>query len=250
MRRGAGTGRGGPRRRRRNGCSRRRRSGSELAGARRAEVALAGAYVNAGRHQEANAAFEKASARLDALGRDDTARAATVFNNWGVSLGVLGRPRDAERVLERAVAISRRDARDESVSPMLLVNYARVLNDLGRISEADDYARRGYDKASQAGAAVLVSQASLVRASIARAAGDLAFADRMLTADWDRGCGRTCLRRTSRSARSNRQQSLPRDRRGAICSAALRLANDAVAIGGGCRGRAATRTAITLTHAC
>ena len=193
-----------------------------------AAIALAGAYVNAGRHREANAAFEKASARLDALGRDDTARAATVFNNWGVSLGVLGRPRDAQRVLERAVAISRRDARDESVSPMLLVNYARVLNDLGRTAEADGYARIGYDKGVRTGADVLVSQASLLRASIARAGGDLTLADRMLAG------AETWLRKNLPPghvafAALESQQSLVAQARGDL-PAALRLANDAVAI--------------------
>jgi eukaryotic-like serine/threonine-protein kinase len=93
-------------------------------------VTLAGAYGHAGRQREAIAAFEQAAARLTDLGRDDTQRAATLFNNWGVALTLAGRPLDAEQVFHRAVAIGQ-DNRGENVSPMLLVNYARSLRDLG-----------------------------------------------------------------------------------------------------------------------
>jgi tetratricopeptide (TPR) repeat protein len=144
------------------------------------DVTVATAYNAMGRHLEASAAFERASARLAALGRDDTARAATLFNNWGVSLTVLGRPLDAAHAFERALAISRRNATGEGVSPMLQVNYARALQDLGRSDEAAPYADRAYEQAKHAGADVIVSQASLVRASIDRSRGDLAKSAELL----------------------------------------------------------------------
>src|SRR5262249_53017452 len=144
-------------------------------------IGLAGAYSTAGRHIEANAAFERASARLTSLGRDDTARAATVFNNWGVSLTLLGRPVDAERALGRAIAISRDAEGDGAVSPMLLVNYARTLQDVGRLNDAAAFGERGLDKARKAGAGVVVSQALLLLGSIDRNLGDLDGAERRLS---------------------------------------------------------------------
>ena len=144
------------------------------------EVTLATAYNATGRHREASAAFERASLGLAALGRDDTAMAATLFNNWGVSLTLLGRPIDAAHAFERALAISRRNATPEGVSPMLQVNYARTLLELGRPEEAATYADRAYTEAKQASADVIVSQASLVRSSIYRSRGDLAKAAQLL----------------------------------------------------------------------
>jgi tetratricopeptide (TPR) repeat protein len=142
-------------------------------------VTLAGAYGHAGRQREAIAAFEQAAARLTDLGRDDTQRAATLFNNWGVALTLAGRPLDAEQVFHRAVAIGQ-DNRGENVSPMLLVNYARSLRDLGRLDEAADYAERGYEKARQAGDTMATGQVLLLRASIYRGKGDLQRSEKML----------------------------------------------------------------------
>src|SRR4030095_12179270 len=65
----------------------------------KAQMELAETYRIAGRHREANVAFEHASSLLTALGRDDTQRAGTLFNHWGLTLWGLGRFPDAERVL-------------------------------------------------------------------------------------------------------------------------------------------------------
>ncbi len=134
---------------------------------------LAEAYRAAGRLREANSAYEQAATRLTALGRDDTQRARTLFNNWGVALTVDGRPLDAEKALSRAIAISRDNQSEQTVSPMLLVNYARALQDLERLKEAGDYADRGYAKALQSGDSMAIGQALLLRASIYRGQGDL-----------------------------------------------------------------------------
>lgn len=144
-------------------------------------VVLASAYNAIGRHADASAALEQASARFAALGRDDTERAATVLNNWGLTLTILGRPLDAERALGRAIAIDRGADGDASVSPMAFVNYARVLDDLGRRDEAQTYVERAYDKAKATGADVIASQASLVRSSIYRSQGHLDRAAEVLS---------------------------------------------------------------------
>jgi serine/threonine-protein kinase len=144
------------------------------------EIELAGAYSTVGRYSEASAAFAQASSRLTALGRDDTETAATLFNNWGLALYLAGQSLDAERVLRRAVEIFREGQSEEAVSPMLLVNYARVLSDLKRLSEAADYAERGYVKAQRVGAPVVISQCLLLRAAIYIDQGDLPRAAAML----------------------------------------------------------------------
>jgi tetratricopeptide (TPR) repeat protein len=66
------------------------------------------------------------------------------------------------------------------VSPMLLINYARVLRDLGRMDEAADYAERAYTKAKMADDQVVVNQALLERARIYLAQGDAARSEAML----------------------------------------------------------------------
>ncbi|HUI58049.1 MAG TPA: protein kinase [Bryobacteraceae bacterium] len=144
-------------------------------------ITLAGAYSNAGRYGEAGTAFGQAASRLEALGRGDTERAATVYNNWGVALTLEGRPLDAEKALRRSIFISQADGTEQSVSPMLLVNHARALDELARPDQAASFAERGYEKAQQAGDETAISQALLRLAAIHRDRGDLERAGRMLS---------------------------------------------------------------------
>ena len=134
----------------------------------RAFMELAEAQRSAGDMRKATAAFEQAAARLDDLGRDQTATAGTLYNNWGLSLARLGQNLEAEQVYRRAIELSRTDATDEAVSPMLLVNYARNLRDLGRLDEAAANAERGYAKARALDYDTVVNQALLLLASIYR----------------------------------------------------------------------------------
>jgi serine/threonine protein kinase len=192
-------------------------------------LTLAGAYNDEGRLREASAAFEQAAVRLAALGRDDTQRAGTLFNNWGLVLTVEGRPLEAEKVLGRAIAISRDSQGEQAVSPMLLVNYARALQDLDRLKEAADYADRGYTKARQTGDNTAIGQSLLLRASIYRGQGDLKQSSQMLVEVEQR------LRHSLPAghiafASLASQQALNAQARGDMRTA-LELANQAVAIG-------------------
>jgi tetratricopeptide (TPR) repeat protein len=144
-------------------------------------MGLAESYRSAGQYREATETFQKASALLTALGRDNTQTGGTLFNNWGLALHLLGRPLEAERVYRRAIAISSSDGGEKSVSPMLLVNYSRVLRDLDRLAEAADYAERGYARAVQAGDQVVINQSLLMRGAIYRGSGDLKRAAAMLS---------------------------------------------------------------------
>ncbi len=138
----------------------------------------ASAYRNAGLVRESRAAFERAGAHLASIGREDTQRAGTLFNNWGVALWSWGQPLDAERMLRRAIKLSQDD---RTKSSLLLLNYARALNELGRLEEAAEYAERAAARAQAAGDSGAVSQSLLVRASVYRARGDLDRATQMLS---------------------------------------------------------------------
>ena len=194
----------------------------------RVQMALAESYRAAGQHYHAISAFEQASALMTALGRDDTQTAGTLFNNWALALHASGRPLEAEELFRRAIDISRADQSEQGVSPMLLVNYARTLYELGRLDEAAGYAERGYTKAMQLGDQVVMNQSLLMRARIYRAQGDLTRAEAMLSEVEPR------LRRSLPAghlafAALTTEYSLQASARGDL-PAALQLANQAVAI--------------------
>jgi serine/threonine protein kinase len=141
---------------------------------------LAEAYRVADRYRDAIAAFEQASLRLAALGRDDTQTAGSLFNNWALTLDQIGRPADAVRIYRRALDISRDNRAEDAVSPMLLLNYAGALDGVHRLDEAADYAERAYAKALDAKDEVVVNQALLVRADVYREQGRFDRAGRAL----------------------------------------------------------------------
>ena len=144
-----------------------------------AYIVLAGTYRIAGRLPESVAAFEQASARLTALGRDDTQTAADLMDQWAIALSQLGQPRKAEPIYRRAIDIERAGSGDQAVSLQLLVNYARELEELGKLDEAAAYAERARFKAQQTGGIVL-DQAMLECSRIYRQQGDLRHAEEMV----------------------------------------------------------------------
>ena len=137
------------------------------------EMDLAEAYRSSGRTVEADAAYRAAFDRMRALGRDRTERAGTLLNDWGLLLMFLGRPLDAERAFAQAVEISRADASGASVSPMLLLNAARPVLELGREDDAIAMIDRAMDEAAKAGDEVVQTQALLLLAGAYRQRGDL-----------------------------------------------------------------------------
>jgi len=134
---------------------------------------LAEAYRMAGLNQQAIPMFERSSELLSALGRDDTQDAVVIFNDWALALDRLGRPLEAERLYLRAIDVSRVDKTEETVSPMVLNNYAKTLRQLARLNEAADYAERAYLKAKQADDQLVLYQALYVRALIYLDQGDV-----------------------------------------------------------------------------
>ena len=134
------------------------------------------AYRNGGRNREADPVFREAYQRLVALGREDTERAGTLLNNWGLALYALGQPREAERMFRRAVQISSADGSGRRVEPILWNNLARPLFDLGRLPEAIALAERAYAGAVREGDEVVINQALFLRGRLRLAKGDLTLA--------------------------------------------------------------------------
>jgi serine/threonine protein kinase len=143
-------------------------------------VNLAGIYGDAGQFSESFAVFERANALMASLGYDETQKAVKLFNDWALILGYAGRQLEAEKTYRRAIDISRANQTEDAVSPVLLYNYAGVLRELGRFSEAADYAERATAKARRAGEQILLAQADLQRARVYRDRKDFVQADWLL----------------------------------------------------------------------
>jgi len=143
-------------------------------------VDLAEAYRMAGLNQKATSMFERASGLLSSLGRDDTQEAVVLCNDWALALDRLGRPLEAERLYRRAIEVSRVDKTEETVSPMVLNNYAKTLRQLDRLNEAAAYAERAYLKAKQLDDQLVIYQALYMRALVYVEQGNVTHAAAML----------------------------------------------------------------------
>jgi tetratricopeptide (TPR) repeat protein len=141
---------------------------------------LAGVYGDAGKFSESFAVFDRANALMTGLGYDETQKAVKLFNDWALILSYAGRQLEAERTYRRAIDISRANQAEDAVSPVLLYNYAGVLRELGRFSEAVDYAERASAKAQRAGDQILLVQTDLQRARVYRDRKDFVRADLLL----------------------------------------------------------------------
>jgi len=193
---------------------------------------VAESYRMAGRHREADAEFQHAFERLGALGRDDTQKAGTLLNNWGLTLHFLGQPKRSEAVLRRAIEISSADGNEAGVSPMLLNNYARELLDLKRLPEALRHAERAYAAARRAGDEIVVNQSLLIRAAVYLESHDRENAARSLAELEPRFARMLPKGHVGFAALAMEQAFLARTR--GDSKAALEAAGRAVAIGEAC----------------
>jgi tetratricopeptide (TPR) repeat protein len=143
-------------------------------------VILAGALERDGQVERAHDVFKHALAKLTLLGREDSNRAATLYNNWGVSLWLWGNPLEAEGRLRRGMELEESLSGKEGVKPQTLVNYARTLTDLDRAGEAAPIAERAYERAKALGSSFVVNQSLSVRSTAYRKLGQFDRADQML----------------------------------------------------------------------
>ena len=140
---------------------------------------LADTLRHAGRWRESNAVFANAWARMVALGRDDTYDSSTLLANWAQVLYQLGRPLEAEKLLRRCLEIEHVDQAADP-SPMLMVTYALVLNELDRVDVAAHYAERAYEGGTRIGNQNVINQARLRLARIYGTQGKFTEAAGML----------------------------------------------------------------------
>jgi serine/threonine-protein kinase len=138
------------------------------------------AYRMAGQNREAIPRFEQAAALMSRLGRDNTQNAVVIYNDWAFALFRLGRPVESERLYRKAIEISRASKTEDTVSPVVLRNYSATLRELGRLEEAEDYARRAFEKAKVVDNRLAIYQSEYTGALIAIDRGDAARAMVML----------------------------------------------------------------------
>jgi tetratricopeptide (TPR) repeat protein len=141
---------------------------------------LGGVYGDAGLFSEALALFQRANALMTSLGYDRTQKAVKLYNDWALTLSYAGRQLEAEKTYRHAIDISRANQTEDAVSPVLLYNYAGVLRELGRFSEASDYVERASARAQRADDQILLSQADLQRVRVYRDRRDFVRAHLLL----------------------------------------------------------------------
>jgi eukaryotic-like serine/threonine-protein kinase len=114
-----------------------------------AQGSLAYGYYLSGRNGEADAAYARLVEEFEATGRDRTLAAADTWNNWAL-VHYRGDLRKSETLYGRALEIYRDLAGEEGVGAFILHNYAGVLHQLARYSEAEplfrDSIRRARDR--------------------------------------------------------------------------------------------------------
>jgi eukaryotic-like serine/threonine-protein kinase len=131
-----------------------------------AELDLASAYSEAGKDLASLPEFQHSEELLSELGLDESNFAVILYNNWGLELDQIGRPLEAERAYRHVLDISRDAGGVDSVSPLVLINYARILRELDRFDEADTTAERAYTRAAQLKNEVAINQALMERSAV------------------------------------------------------------------------------------
>ena len=144
----------------------------------RISMALAVAYMFAGKYRDAIPRYEAAYTRLVGLGREHTRLAGGTLNNWANALLGVGRPLEAVDLLSKAVEIG--SATEGAASPIRLLNFARALRDVNRLADALRYADLAYTSADRVGHEIARRQTLSARASIHRLQGNYARAERDL----------------------------------------------------------------------
>jgi serine/threonine protein kinase len=140
------------------------------------DMDLADSYRQAGMNREANQAFEAAYAKINSLGREASGLGGTLSNNWGRTLLALGRPREAEKKIHRAVEIFSGSEDDPEAVPSHVTYHATALRDMGLLERAAKEAEHSYNRAVQINHPASLDQALLVRASIYRLRGEFSRA--------------------------------------------------------------------------
>ena len=143
-------------------------------------IQAAVAYQMAGRTREAIVSYERAYARFAALGRDQTERAASMLNDWGMALLSTGRPLEAEQRFRESLRIVSGAQGRRAVSPNLLGNLARALREVGQLPEALSLAQKAHARAATLGEGNAARRSLVLLAILHREMGELDRAERLL----------------------------------------------------------------------
>jgi tetratricopeptide (TPR) repeat protein len=144
-----------------------------------AQSTLAYGYYLAGQNRKADETYAVVMKALEDAGRDRTAAAADVLNNWAL-VHFRGDIARAEPLYRRALELRRSIEGTDSVSPTFTFNVAGVLLELGRYAEAEPLyeqvirtARERHDDHIEADATMQFSELFVETGSLDRAAAQL-----------------------------------------------------------------------------
>jgi serine/threonine-protein kinase len=155
-----------------------------------AGLALANAYLGAGRSVSADRAYRHLMGLLESQGLEHSRDAAVVLNNWGVMWQNAGQHARALPLCERAVRVARERDTERGAGASLLRAYALTLCTVGRCVEAVPLMQEAVVKARAQGSprrlvAQLVTSAQVYQQArdLERAAQALREAEGVLKAD-------------------------------------------------------------------
>jgi serine/threonine protein kinase len=140
---------------------------------------LATALGKLGRTADGAAAYRRALAELDAMGRGRTRQASIVQQNFGVLLAKAGQSLEAADAYEKALDMERGLG---GANPMLQANYAHQLVELGRVRDAMPLIETALaEGAARNSGPVFTPIVALLGAPVWCAAGDLRRCGKLLS---------------------------------------------------------------------
>ena len=145
-----------------------------------AGLALANAYLGAGRSVSADGAYRRLMELLEGQGLDRSRDAAIVLNNWGVMWQNAGQHARAVPLCERAVRVARERDTERGAGASLLRALALALCAVGRCTEAVPLMEEALGKARAEGSPRRLVGQLLSAANVYREAGRLDLAARTL----------------------------------------------------------------------
>jgi tetratricopeptide (TPR) repeat protein len=129
-----------------------------------ARGALAGIYGLMGREADAVHEYRQALDDLNRLGRDQTETAVYYYGMLALNLSRAGQWLPSAGAYERGIAAARAVAGGAEIEPSVIINYAKLLTDLGRSQEAIPLFDAAIASAEHRGNAAGISFANLLSA--------------------------------------------------------------------------------------
>lgn len=138
--------------------------------------AIGWGYHLHGRNREADEYYRRAIQKYADLGREASANAISVLNNWALVLDVAGTPKRALELYDRGITLIAERNQGTPPPPYIVGNRARALESLGRYQEARADYEIEVNRAAQQHNAIAQAQGLSGLASTAQALHDSAAA--------------------------------------------------------------------------